>query len=201
MTDGPAGRHTGFESVFLKLYAYSAHNSQCVCFCSLSTQNQIAPVILDLLTESYNANTELITSIHICSHMHKLDLSGQGLIAGDVLFVCGWLTKCARTYTSNYTCLNLHCMFVWVCTWKNAHDARVYFHKYVHVLTLYCMFSMHTHLSTECAVVHLSAFMSHSRRRCFISLPQLGQASQLGMQCGSFNLTNWNGGGFGLNLS
>lgn len=161
--------------------------------CSLSTEKQIAAVILDLLTKPYCANTKLITSTHICSHVHRLDLSGQGLTAGDDLFVCGcdWQWVCARIYV--YICLPLYCMCV--CLWESAFDAceclcaflAICACTYIHLYTRVC--------------VDICACMSHSSCRYFISLLRLGEAAQLGMHCDSYNLTNWNGGGFGLNLS
>ena len=48
---------------------------------------------------------------------------------------------------------------------------------------------------------YIRVCMSHSSCRYFISLLRLGGAAQLGVHYDSYNLTNWDGGGFGLNLS
>lgn len=80
----------GFESLFLELCTHPMHHSLHVGCCSLSTEQQTAALILNLLTKPYctNTNMYLLCTSH-CSHVHELDLSGQGLTARDDMFVCG----------------------------------------------------------------------------------------------------------------
>lgn len=72
-------------------------------------------------------------------------------------------------------------------------------------LSLRVHVSMHSHLLPGCVHVHFCELtcvcMSHSSCRYFISLLRLGGAARPGMYYDSYNLTNWDGGGFGLNLS
>ncbi len=66
-----------------------------------------------------------------------------------------------------------------------------------------CMLSMHAYLLPACVSVQVCVYVGTSPSSCrhFISLLQLGEATQFGVHCDSYNLTNWDGGGFGLNLS
>lgn len=206
VTDRKKDGRIGFAILFLKLCTHPVHRSQRVGCCSLSTQKQIAAVILDLLTKPCCTNTKLITSTHICSNVHRQGLSGQGLTAGEDCFVCVCVREtdndrvclcvCTHTCASAYLCTECVCTS---CIWFVSHILK-------YTWNCRCVFSKHTFLlllltACLCLCAHICECVSHSSCRCFISLPRLGEAAQFGMHRDSYNLTNWNGGGFGLNLS
>lgn len=94
-----------------------------VCQLQLSTKKQIVAVILDLLTKPYCTNTKLITSPDICSHMHKIDLSGQQLTAGDD-FVCVAVIENMCVCIYEYICPSQYCVSVCACV---SHSSCRYF--------------------------------------------------------------------------
>lgn len=73
-----------------------------------------------------------------------------------------------------------------------------YMCTFAHLLYI-CMFGMHSYMLT--VSVHVCASMFDSSCRYFISLLWLGEAAWLSKHCDSYNLTNWDGVGFGLNPS
>lgn len=106
-------------------------------------------------------------------------------IANFVLPICVYVYK-----STLFMHVNIYVSCVPVDALKIPLSLQVY-GKYSYLLPV-CV-----HVQFFCACM----CMPHSSCQCFISFLQLGEATQLAMQCDSYNLTNWDGSGFGLNLS
>lgn len=117
-----------------------------LCTHLVSTKEQISAVILDLLTKPYSANTKLMTSTYICSHMQTRFVRSRVYSWRWFVCVCYW--QCG------YVCICLPwssvCVCVYVCVLPQCACTLIHF--------LYkCVLRMHTYLliSDVCVCIYV----------------------------------------------
>lgn len=126
----------GSEIVLPELCTHHVHHSLSVGWCSLSTGQQTAAVILDSLTKPYCTNTkhQNLLNTSNCSHEHKLDLSGQEQVEMLSLYVAVVGNECVWMNATVFC--TAKCMHVYR---SRAHFMSVCAHTCIHLFRLCCL--------------------------------------------------------------